>query len=249
MIELIQLSKTFNTGTPAEVIALRPLDLKINRGELTVVIGSNGSGKSTLLNLIAGTIVPATGKIIIDGEDITAVPDYRRSRLIARIFQDPLMGTAPDLSILDNFRLAALRSKPKTLAGGLNESFKKKVIELITRLEMGMETKIDQPMGLLSGGQRQALTLCMATMDSAKVLLMDEPSAALDPRSGQRIMETSRRFISDCGLAGMMVTHNLKDALLYADRLIQMKEGVLIHEYKKEEIPSLTLAGLYESMG
>lgn len=249
MIELIQLSKTFNTGTPAEVIALRPLDLKINRGELTVVIGSNGSGKSTLLNLIAGTIVPATGKIIIDGEDITAVPDYRRSRLIARIFQDPLMGTAPDLSILDNFRLAALRSKPKTLAGGLNESFKKKVIELITRLEMGMETKIDQPMGLLSGGQRQALTLCMATMDSAKVLLMDEPSAALDPRSGQRIMETSRRFISDCGLAGMMVTHNLKDALLYADRLIQMKEGVLIHEYKNEEIPSLTLAGLYESMG
>lgn len=249
MIQLIQLAKTFNTGSEAEIKALKPLDLYIHAGEFTVLIGSNGSGKSTLLNLIAGTYMPDSGRILIDGEDLTALPDYRRSRFIARIFQDPLMGTAPDLSMMDNFRLAALRSKPKMLSTGMDQAFKKKVIEVISRLGMGLETKTDQPIGRLSGGQRQALTLCMATMDSARVLLMDEPSAALDPRSSQRILETARDIITSSGLAAVMVTHNLKDALLYADRLIQMKEGQVIHDYGKSVLADLTIAGLYDSMG
>jgi putative ABC transport system ATP-binding protein len=235
MINLKNVHKTFNRGKANQVDAINGLDLQVNEREFLVIVGSNGSGKTTLLNLVAGSVLPSSGSVYIDGNDVSKLPDYRRSQWIARVFQNPLSGTAPDLSILDNFRLAAIRTKVKGLAIGVNEQFKKQVKEKITTLGMGLEDKIEQPMGTLSGGQRQALTLLMSVMDSCKVLLLDEPTAALDPRSAEVVMRTADKLAKEFQLTTILITHNLKDAYNYGDRIIQMAEGRIIKDLKEEK--------------
>lgn len=246
MITLTSIHKTFNKGQPNEVQAINGVDLQITAGEYVIVVGSNGSGKTTLLNLVSGSILPTSGHISIDGNDVTRLADYQRSKWIARVFQNPLSGTAPDLSILDNFRLAALRTKIKGFGIGVNEAFKNQVKEKIALLNMGLEDKTGQQMGTLSGGQRQALTLLMSVMDDCKILLLDEPSAALDPRSADVVMKTADRLIKEFGLTAILITHNLKDAWNYGTRIIQMGEGTVLHDLKGEDKASLTTNQLFD---
>ncbi|MDB5122303.1 MAG: ecfA2 [Mucilaginibacter sp.] len=230
MIHLQNLNKTFNPGKANQVNAVNGVSLAIKQGEFVVIVGANGSGKTTLLDMVAGSVFPTLGNILVDDEDVTDLPDYRRSRWIARVFQNPVSGTASDLSILDNFRLAAMRTRPKGLSIGINDDFKKQVKEKINTLGMGLENKIDQPMGTLSGGQRQALTLLMSVMDSCKILLLDEPTAALDPRSADLVMRTADKLIKDYQLTAILITHNLKDAYNYGSRLILMGEGLIVKD-------------------
>ena len=249
MIDIKNIYKTFNKGKPNQVDAVNGIDLNINTGEFVVIIGSNGSGKTTLLNLISGSVLPTSGTVSIDGNDVTNMPDYKRSQWIARVFQNPLSGTASDLSILDNFRLAAIRTKFKSLSIGVNEPFKKQVKEKIATLGMGLENKIDQPMGTLSGGQRQALTLLMSIMDNCQVLLLDEPTAALDPRSAEVIMKTADKLISDFKLTAILITHNLKDAYNYGTRIIQMGEGLILKDISTTQKTKLKQNDLFDWFG
>ncbi|MDT3401586.1 ABC transporter ATP-binding protein [Mucilaginibacter terrae] len=245
MIKLSNISKTFNRGKANEVKALQNISLDIAPLQYVVVVGSNGSGKSTLLNLIAGSFLPSVGEIEIDGNNVTRLQDFERSRWIARVFQNPLSGTAPDLSILDNFRLAALRTVSKGLRVGTSSAFKNEFINKIALLGMGLENKLEQPMGTLSGGQRQALTLLMSVMDDCKILLLDEPTAALDPRSARLVMETADRLIAEFKLTAILITHNLKDAHMHGNRLIQMAEGEIIKDFSGENKLSLTQPDLF----
>jgi putative ABC transport system ATP-binding protein len=246
MIDLKSIHKTFNRGKANQVDAIRGVDLSIAGKEFLVIVGSNGSGKTTLLNLIAGAILPSSGSVHVDGNDVTKLPDYKRSAWIARVFQNPLSGTAPDLSILDNFRLAAIRTKSKGLSIGINEPFKKSVREKIALLGMGLESKIEQPMGTLSGGQRQALTLLMSIMDSCKVLLLDEPTAALDPRSADVVMGTADKLTTEFGLTTILITHNLKEAFTYGTRIIQMAEGKIIKDLNKRDKLNLKQKDIFD---
>ena len=230
MLGLINISKTFNRGTPSEVKALDGVDLSVGKNEFLMVLGSNGSGKSTLLNAVAGNIFPDSGTIHIDNTDVTKWKEHQRSKLIARVFQKPDMGTVPDLSIVENFRLASLRTQTKKLRTGITQAFRKRVTESLSLLDMGLESKPDQLVGTLSGGQRQALTLAMAVMDKASVLLMDEPSSALDPRSSETVMLVAEKIISSFHLAAICVTHNLRDAARYGTRVIFMQEGTIVND-------------------
>ena len=211
-----------------------------------VVIGANGSGKSTLLNIIAGNIFVDKGSIKIDGTDVTRWKDFERSKFISRIFQNPLSGTAPDLSIIDNFRLAALRSQSKKLSRGIDATFREKVKSKIAFLEMGLENKLDQAMGLLSGGQRQALTLMMAVMDETKVLLLDEPTAALDPKSSEIVIEKTRQLVDEYKLTAMLVTHDMKYAQRYGNRIIQMVQGKISKDISNTEKSKINTQQIYE---
>lgn len=263
MIELQQVSKTYNRNTANEVKALRGISLTIMPGEFVVIVGSNGSGKSSLLNAVAGSIHVDAGKISIDGNEITHLKEYQRSRWIARIFQNPLMGTAPELTILENFRLASLRTRPKKLFIGTNEKFSKKIQEKISLLNLGLENKTDQLMGTLSGGQRQALTLLMAVIPTqlnerpqydtsqkqTNLLLMDEPAAALDPKTSDLLMNLAGKMIREFHLTTLFITHQLKDALAYGDRLILMQEGKIIKDLHKAEKSKLDLNTLYNWFG
>jgi putative ABC transport system ATP-binding protein len=249
MIEIANISKTFNTGKPNQVNAISNVNLNIKAGEFVVIVGSNGSGKTTLLNLVAGNILPNTGTITIDGNNVTRLPEYKRSKWIARIFQNPLLGTAADLSIVDNFRLAAIRTQYKGLSIGKNESFKKLVKDKIATLGMGLESKIEQPIGTLSGGQRQALTLLMSVMDTCKILLLDEPTAALDPRSAENVMQIADNLIKEYSLTAILVTHNLKDAGNYGSRIIQMGEGEVLRDVSSIEKSKLKQNDLFDWFG
>jgi putative ABC transport system ATP-binding protein len=249
MISVQKVHKVFNKGKANQVDAIQGVNLEISEKEFLVIVGSNGSGKTTLLNLVAGSILPTSGSIHIDGNDVTKLADYNRSEWVARVFQNPLSGTAPDLSILDNFRLAAIRTKPKGLSIGINDAFKKMVKGKISTLGMGLENKIEQPMGTLSGGQRQALTLLMSVMDTCKVLLLDEPTAALDPKSADLVMKTADKLITDFGLTAILVTHNLKEAYNYGNRIIQMVEGKVVKDMDKERKSALKQADLYDWFG
>lgn len=246
MIELTNISKTFNANTDAAVFALRDIHLTITQGEFLIVLGSNGSGKSTLLNAIAGSTMVSSGDIRIEGVNVTTLKDFERSKWIARIFQNPLQGTAPDLSIIDNFRLASLRTKPKRLKTGINNKFRAEVQEKISLLNMSLENKLEQSVGSLSGGQRQALTLCMAVMDEAKILLMDEPTAALDPKSSENLMQNAVKFISMFGFTTVFITHHLHDAHHFGNRIIQMQEGSIIRDLPELEKQKLQLNDLYK---
>ena len=245
MIEMQHIHKTFNSGKANEVKALNDISLTIDEKQFLVIVGSNGSGKTTLLNIIAGAETCSDGKILINDIDVTSLPEYKRSKWIARVFQNPLSGTAPDLSVIDNFRLAALRTQTKKLSIGINTQFKNKVKEKIALLKMGLENKIEQPMGTLSGGQRQALTLLMSVMDETKILLLDEPTAALDPRSANIILQTADWLIKEYQLTAILITHNLKEAHLYGNRLIQMSEGIILKDLNAEQKNNLLLNDLF----
>jgi putative ABC transport system ATP-binding protein len=246
MISLNNLHKIYNRNRANQVNALSGVSLEINNGEFVVIVGSNGSGKSTLLNLIAGSILPSSGTIAINNENVTNLPDHRRSKWIARVFQNPLSGTAPDLSILDNFRLAALRTKSKGFSIGIDKGFIEKVKDQITLLGMGLESKIHQPMGTLSGGQRQALTLLMGVMDECDILLLDEPTAALDPRSADIVMQTADKLITEHNLTAILITHNLKDAFKYGNRIIQMNDGTVTKDLDKKSKFALKQNDLFD---
>lgn len=246
MIKFSKVSKTFNLGSPNQVQALQDINLNIEKEEFLILVGANGSGKSTLLNTLAGSIRADEGEVWIENEEVNSLADFRRSKWIARIFQNPLSGTAPDLSVLDNFRLAALRTRPKGFKVGINARFKQEVREKIALLDMGLEDKLEQAMGTLSGGQRQALTLIMAIMDEAKIILLDEPAAALDPKSAQNLMEKADMVIHEFKLTAVLVTHNLKDAHQYGDRIIQMQEGKITRDILKAEKKSLELTELFQ---
>ena len=245
MIQLNNINKVFNSNKPNEVVAIKSLSLDIKEGEYLTIVGSNGSGKSTLLNIISGAELPTKGTVYIDDTDVTKMVEYKRSKWIARVFQNPLSGTAPDLSIIDNFRLAALRTKSRGLTIGVNADFKKKVKENIAILGMGLENKTEQPIGTLSGGQRQALTLLMGVMDETKILLLDEPTAALDPRSADIIMKTADLLIKEKKLTAILITHNLKYAHQYGTRLIQMSEGEIVKDFEGEQKANLALTDLF----
>lgn len=246
MIQLNDISRIFNPDQVNEVMALKEVTLEIKRGEFVCLIGSNGSGKTTLLNVISGAVRPSKGKVYLHGEDATSLPEHKRSRWIARVFQNPLGGTAPDLSVLDNFRLAALRTSKKTLKIGINGAFKEKVRARIAELGLGLEDKVQQPMGTLSGGQRQALTLLMSTMDHTDILLLDEPTAALDPRSAEVVLQTAQRIIDEYDLTTVFITHNLQDALKYGNRLIQMKNGKIERDLDTTAKSQLQLQEVYQ---
>ena len=249
MIELKDISKVFNRGMVNEITALSDISLSVKKEDFLVVVGANGSGKTTLLNIISGAEKTTSGKIIIDGIDVTSLPEHKRSKWIARVFQNPYNGTASDLTILDNFRLAAIRTTNKQLKIGINEAFKKQVRDKITVLGMGLENKIEQALGNLSGGQRQALTLLMSVMDSTKILLLDEPTAALDPRSASVIMQTADKLIKEYKLTAVLITHNLKEAHQYGNRLIQMGEGKIVRDYSSEEKGTHPLQEMVEWFG
>lgn len=244
MIQLSKVSKTFLTGNTNAVIALKDVDLTVSKNEFVMLVGSNGSGKSTLLNAIAGS-TEVEGKIMLNGIDVSNLKDYERSKFIARIFQNPLAGTAGDLSVIENFRLAALRTQSKTFSSGINQKFRTQVQEKVSLLKMNLENKLDQKMGTLSGGQRQALTLIMAVMDNAQILLLDEPTAALDPRSAQLLMKNAQQVIGLFSLTAIMVTHNLKDAHTFGNRIILMKEGQISKDLNAEQKAALSLMDLY----
>ncbi len=246
MIAINDVHKVFNQGKANQVNAVNGITLNIKSEEFLVIVGSNGSGKTTLLNLVAGSVLPDKGSITIDSNEVTKMADYKRSQWIARVFQNPMSGTASDLSILDNFRLAAIRTKSKGLSIGINEKFKQDVKDKITTLGMGLENKIDQSMGTLSGGQRQALTLLMSVMDSCKVLLLDEPTAALDPRSAEVVMHTADKLIRDFKLTAILITHNLKDAFNYGTRIIQMQEGLIINDLNAKQKVGLKQNDLFD---
>ena len=241
MITLENISKIFNRGEVNEVAALKNISLTINDGEYVVIIGANGSGKTTLLNILSGSEKSSSGKVIIDEHDVSHTAEYKRSKWIARVFQNPFNGTASELSIFDNFRLAALRTRHKNLAIGINASFKKRVQEMIARLDMGLENKINQMMGNLSGGQRQALTLLMSVMDEAKILLLDEPTAALDPKSASMVLSLANQLIKEYHLTALFITHNLKDAQQMGTRLIQFRDGDIVRQLNAEEKAKIQL--------
>jgi putative ABC transport system ATP-binding protein len=245
MIELKNISKTFNRGEINEVQALKDINLHIAAGTFLVLVGSNGSGKTTLLNIISGALAPSRGQVFFKNEDVTQLPEHKRSAWIARVFQDPLGGTAPDLSIIDNFRLAALRTQSKGLRIGINEAFRRKVRDTISELGLGLEDQLQQPMGTLSGGQRQALTLLMSVMDHTDILLLDEPTAALDPNSAGVVLRTAQKLIREHQLTTIMITHNLSESLQFGDRLIQMQQGKIVRDLDQEAKRQLKAEAMY----
>ncbi|MBK9477816.1 MAG: ATP-binding cassette domain-containing protein [Bacteroidetes bacterium] len=246
MIQLVHVTKVFNAQSTSSIVALNELNLEITEGQFIVVVGANGSGKSTLLNLLAGSMFADTGRIMIDGNDVTSLKDYERSKFISRIYQNPITGTAPDLSILDNFRIASLRTSKKQLRIGIDDAFRKKVADKISVLQMGLENKLDVAMGLLSGGQRQALTLLMSVMDTSKVLLLDEPTAALDPKSALKVMELTQQLVREYKLTAVLITHEIKFAHQYGDRIIQLAEGKIKRDLNSSEKKALSIQELFE---
>lgn len=234
MIRLESVCKTYRGDFGGETVALDQVSIDLVQGEYNILIGVNGCGKSSLLQVIAGSIIPDSGRVYLNELDVTNMPEHRRSHSLARLFQNPMMGTAPALSILENFRLAALRSKSKGLRIGIDKLFRERVAHQISRLGMGLENRLDLPISALSGGQRQALTLLMGTMDECSIILMDEPASALDPRSAELIMNVADEIIRERNLTALLVTHQLEDCLRYGDRVIQMNHGRIIREVSGE---------------
>jgi putative ABC transport system ATP-binding protein len=239
MIKFTNVSKSFTDDAGQVNALINNLNVEFKKGEFTMIIGANGSGKSTILNLIAGLALPDNGSIIIDDIEVQKLKSYERSAFIARLFQNPLQGTVADLTVLENMRLAYLRNSSKGLKLGIDAAFKTKVKEAIAQLNLGLENKLAQKMGTLSGGQRQALTLVMATLCDAKVLLMDEPTAALDPKSANSLMENANKLISNSNISTIMVTHNMREAVNYGNRLLMLKEGKVMRDLNTLEKSSI----------
>ncbi|MBI5586036.1 MAG: ATP-binding cassette domain-containing protein [Deltaproteobacteria bacterium] len=240
MIELRGITKTFNAGTVNEVQALREVSIDLKDGQFVTVIGTNGSGKSTLLSMMAGTILPDTGTIILAGKDVTRKKDFQRARYISRVFQNPFMGTAPDMTIAENLLLAHLRGERHYPRIGLSTERLRFFKDRIQELEMGLEGRLDTIIGSLSGGQRQAVSLLMATIREPKVLLLDEHTAALDPKSAAQILRLTRMFVERGRLTTLMVTHSMQQAIELGDRMIMMHQGRIIDDIPKKEKGRLT---------
>jgi len=247
MLELKAVSKTFNIGTINEKKAIVDLDLHLARGDFATVIGGNGAGKSTMLNAIAGVWPIDAGQVLIDGQDVTGLPEYRRAALIGRVFQDPMMGTAPDMQIEENLALAARRGKRRGLRWGVTAGERDNYRDLLATLGLGLEDRMTAKVGLLSGGQRQALTLLMAALQNPKLLLLDEHTAALDPATAEKVLELSDRIVGETGLTALMITHNMADALRHGNRLIMMNQGRIVFDVSGEEKKKLTRRDLLDA--
>ena len=246
MLELKEIWKTFNAGTVNEKQALRGVSLTLNDGDFCTVIGGNGAGKSTMLNAVAGTFPVDAGTISIGGTDVTHLPEFKRAKFIGRVFQDPMMGTAPTMQIIENLALAARRGQNRGLKWGITKAEKERYQELLHGLDLGLEDRLTSKVGLLSGGQRQALTLLMASLQKPKLLLLDEHTAALDPKTAAKVLELSDRIVEENHLTTMMVTHNMKDAIAHGNRLIMMYDGRIVIDVSGEEKKKLTVPQLLE---
>ncbi|WP_313134440.1 ABC transporter ATP-binding protein [Anaerocolumna sp.] len=244
MLRIENVYKTFNPGTINEKRVLKGLSLHLNPSDFVTIIGGNGAGKSTMLNMIAGVHVPDAGNIILDGINITGMPEYERAKYLGRVFQDPMMGTAANMEIQENLALAFRRGKGRGLKWGISKEEKTKYTEALKILDLGLETRLTSKVGLLSGGQRQALTLLMATLQKPKLLLLDEHTAALDPKTANKVLEITEHIVESNNLTALMVTHNMKNAIQYGNRLIMMHEGKIIYDVSGEEKKNLKVADL-----
>ena len=244
MLELIRLKKTFNAGTVNEKTALDGLNLHLQEGDFVTVIGGNGAGKSTMLNAIAGTWLVDEGSIKIDNIDVTRLSEHKRAKYLGRVFQDPMTGTAASMQIEENLALAARRGARRTLKIGINNKERAFYKEQLKILDLGLENRLTTGVGLLSGGQRQALTLLMATLQKPKLLLLDEHTAALDPKTAAKVLDATDRIVKKDNLTTIMITHNMKDAIAHGNRLVMMHEGRIIYDVSGEEKKQLTVADL-----
>jgi putative ABC transport system ATP-binding protein len=246
MLEIKNIHKTFNPGTINEKIALDGVSISLQEGDFVTIIGGNGAGKSTTLNAIAGVWPVDEGSITIDGFDVTGLPEYRRAKYLGRVFQDPMTGTAATMQIDENLAMAARRGKKRTLRWGITAKERTHYRELLKELDLGLEDRMTSKVGLLSGGQRQALTLLMATLQRPKLLLLDEHTAALDPKTAAKVLSLTDKIIQENHLTALMVTHNMKDAIVHGNRLIMMHEGRVILDIGAEEKKKLTVEDLLE---
>ena len=244
MLEIKNIFKTFNPGTINEKRALNGVSLTLNDGDFVTIIGGNGAGKSTLMNAIAGVFGVDAGSILIDGVDVTNLPEYKRAKYIGRVFQDPMMGTAATMQIEENLALAARRGAKRTLRSGITKAEREKYREQLKILDLGLENRMTAKVGLLSGGQRQALTLLMATLKKPKLLLLDEHTAALDPKTAEKVLDATERIVAKDRLTTVMITHNMRDAIAHGNRLIMMYDGKILIDVSGEEKRSLTVEQL-----
>lgn len=246
MLYITNVHKTFNKNTVNEKQVINGLSLHLKQGDFVTVIGGNGAGKSTLLNMVAGVYPPDRGSLVLDGEDITFLPEYKRAKYLGRVFQDPMMGTAANMEIQENLALALRRGKKRGLSWGITRDEKFQYMERLMMLDLGLENRMTTKVGLLSGGQRQALTLLMATLKSPKLLLLDEHTAALDPKTAGKVLEITEQIVETNHLTTLMVTHNMKNAIQYGNRLIMMYEGNVIYDVEGEEKKKLQVKDLLE---
>lgn len=244
MLEIQNIHKTFNAGTINEKVALNGVNLNLNPGDFVTIIGGNGAGKSTTLNAIAGVWAVDEGKIIVDGVDITKLSEHKRAVYLGRVFQDPMTGTAATMSIEENMAIAARRGERRGLGWGITKKERERYKEALKELDLGLEDRLSSKVGLLSGGQRQAITLLMASLKKPKLLLLDEHTAALDPKTAAKVLAISDKIIQEHQLTAMMVTHNMKDAIAHGNRLIMMHEGRIIYDVSGEEKKNLKVADL-----
>ena len=246
MLELKNIYKTFNPGTINEKVALNGLNLTLNEGDFVTVIGGNGAGKSTMLNAVAGTWFVDEGQILIDGTDVTKLPEHKRAAYLGRVFQDPMTGTAATMGIEENLALAKRRGKLRSLRSGITKAEREEYRELLKVLGLGLEDRLTSKVGLLSGGQRQALTLLMATLKKPKLLLLDEHTAALDPKTAAKVLDITEMIVNSDHLTTLMITHNMQDAIAHGNRLIMMMEGKIILDIQGEEKKQLTVRNLLD---
>ena len=246
MLDIIAVEKTFNSGTVNEKKALNGIDLHLDDGDFVTVIGGNGAGKSTMLNMIAGVFPVDCGNIIIDGVDVTRLPEHKRAKYLGRVFQDPMTGTAADMQIEENLALAARRGQFRGLRSGITSKERKEFKEILKILDLGLEERLTAKVGLLSGGQRQALTLLMATLKKPKLLLLDEHTAALDPKTARKVLDITEEIVAKDNLMTIMITHNMADAIRIGNRLIMMHEGRIVVDVKGEEKKKLTIEQLLQ---
>ena len=244
MLKITNLQKTFNPGTVNAKTALDGLNLHIREGDFVTVIGGNGAGKSTLQNAIAGVWKPDFGTIEIDGVDVTNMPEHKRAKFLGRVFQDPMKGTAPDMEIAENLAIASKRGVRRRFVRGVKRADRESYRQLLKTLDLGLETRLSTKVGLLSGGQRQAVTLLMASMNKPKLLLLDEHTAALDPKTAAKVLEITDKIVTENHLTTLMITHNMKDAIAHGNRLIMMQEGRIIVDVEGEEKKKLTVEDL-----
>ena len=244
MLKIENVYKTFNAGTVNEKIALQGLNLHLKEGDFVTVIGGNGAGKSTMLNAVTGVFGVDSGKILVDGVDVSHLPEYKRAKYIGRVFQDPMMGTAATMQIEENLALAARRGNPRTLRIGITKAEREEYKEKLKILDLGLEDRMTAKVGLLSGGQRQALTLLMATLQKPKLLLLDEHTAALDPKTASKVLDATQKIVEKDHLTTLMITHNMRDAIAYGNRLIMMYDGHVVVDVSGEEKKNLTVEQL-----